>query len=1020
MKTRPVLLSAFLSITLMAALSQPGEIVFTRMTKEDGLASSRINAIIKDHQGYYWISSANGLQRFDGKRMINFQHDPNDSSSLPSNLVFQLMEDNKRRLWLNIAGNPYTYDAVRRTFNKIPVNYPGKEAFNITSFFQDCKGLFWMTVLETDPFILDTVKNIFIPYTQVWPQSPARILYIMDDARTGYYWLVTVKGVMIYDPQKREYYSNSYNPIGLRCLNDSALLHPAGTFHKDFNDIIWMQFWDPPDGWRQYKYDMKKDELVRADVHNQLWGFLTDHSGTTWCYGYFLGYYDKNNGKVVPVSPKKNSLYGINFNEIFSMTEDDENNIWVITNLGVYSFNLQRQYFSTASSTWSFKLKKQIDGNTNGFVETKDGHFILLSWGGDALCFYDSTFTQVPGLYGYDPAAIKNKDYDYMLTWCGLQDSKGIVWIGCQHGHILKLDPATNKVTMINPREFEDHTIRSIAEDKNGNIWFGTQNNIIVKWTRQSNTFKQVVPFSKEKYNLGWVISLQPGFDNDLWAGTISGGMLHIDLATDQVTEQFLEDKKRTNSLSRSKVNGIIAVNPDTLAIATDAGIDLFDWKHRRFTHLGKKDGLPSEGVISLVKDDWNNIWFSSVDGISKIHLPDRAVNNYGFADGIMERDFQLGSAIALSNKRILFGNTAGFVSFDPNHIINDRVVPSDVTITGFKIFDRGLSVDSLFQKNKKLSLSYAENYITIQFASMSHIMTNHPDYYYMLEGIDKDWIKATDNQEAIYTYLPPGTYSFKVRCVSGDGIASGNITSFLIDVNPPFWRTWWFVTLLLSLVIGVAYYIYLLQARRRNEREIIRYRIARDLHDDMGSTLSTINILSSMAKSKLHNDEVKASEYINKIGDNSQRMMEAMDDIVWAIKPDNDSMQKIVARMREFATSVLEAKDIDIRFTVDEKVNDVKLNMEQRRDFFLVFKEGVNNVAKYSKSRETVIQIAARQHRLILMIKDDGVGFDVNAADSGNGLGNMQKRAAALKGRLQLQSKPGEGTTVILNIPVR
>src|SRR4029079_4060811 len=246
------------------------------------------------------------------------------------------------------------------------------------------------------------------------------------------------------------------------------------------------------------------------------------------------------------------------------------------------------------------------------------------------------------------------------------------------------------------------------------------------------------------------------------------------------------------------------------------------------------------------------------------------------------------------------------------------------------------------------------------------------------------------------------------------------NITSFIIDVKPPFWKTWWFVSLLLAIVIAISYYIYLLRMRRRNEREVIRYRIARDLHDDMGSTLSTINILSSMAKSKLHIDEIKASEYINKIGDNSQRMMEAMDDIVWAIKPDNDNMQRIVARMREFATSVLEAKDIDIEFTVDEKVHEVKLNMEQRRDFFLVFKEAVNNVAKYSMSKLAIIQIAARQHRLVLMIKDDGNGFDVNAADNGNGLGNMQKRASSLKGRLQLQSKPGEGTTVILNIPVR
>src|SRR4029079_15917634 len=158
------------------------------------------------------------------------------------------------------------------------------------------------------------------------------------------------------------------------------------------------------------------------------------------------------------------------------------------------------------------------------------------------------------------------------------------MWSACWHGSIMKLDQITNKVTMINPPEFEEHTIRSITEDKNGNIWFGTQNNIIVKWTRSSNSFKQVVPSSREKYTLGWVISLQPGFDNDLWAGSINGGILRIDLATDQVIEQYLEDKKRDNSISRSKVNGIVAVNPDTPAIATDVGIDLFDWRHRRFT----------------------------------------------------------------------------------------------------------------------------------------------------------------------------------------------------------------------------------------------------------------------------------------------------------------------------------------------------------------------------------------------------------------------------------------------------
>jgi signal transduction histidine kinase len=173
------------------------------------------------------------------------------------------------------------------------------------------------------------------------------------------------------------------------------------------------------------------------------------------------------------------------------------------------------------------------------------------------------------------------------------------------------------------------------------------------------------------------------------------------------------------------------------------------------------------------------------------------------------------------------------------------------------------------------------------------------------------------------------------------------------------------------------------------------------------------------MAKSRLHQDPEKTGEYIGKISDNSQRMMEAMDDIVWAIKPDNDSMQKIVARMREFSTSVLEAKEIDLQFHCAEEVNQLKLDMERRRDFFLFFKEAVNNVAKYSQARKATIHLTVHQGRLILLVEDNGIGFDVASADGGNGLGNMKKRADAMHGRFQVQSAAGAGTKVTLNIPV-
>jgi signal transduction histidine kinase len=200
---------------------------------------------------------------------------------------------------------------------------------------------------------------------------------------------------------------------------------------------------------------------------------------------------------------------------------------------------------------------------------------------------------------------------------------------------------------------------------------------------------------------------------------------------------------------------------------------------------------------------------------------------------------------------------------------------------------------------------------------------------------------------------------------------------------------------------------------------EKLRNKVARDLHDDMGSTLSTINILTSMAKTKMNTDIVKTTEYLGKISDNSQRMMEAMDDIVWSIKPSNDSMQKIAARMREFATNVLEAKEIELDFKVDDKVYDEKLDMEARRDFFLVFKEVINNAAKYSKASRVSVYVTVQKNWLVLSIKDNGTGFDVTQTDNGNGLGNMRKRAEAMRGSIQVFSKPGQGTEVQLKVPV-
>jgi anti-sigma regulatory factor (Ser/Thr protein kinase) len=328
--------------------------------------------------------------------------------------------------------------------------------------------------------------------------------------------------------------------------------------------------------------------------------------------------------------------------------------------------------------------------------------------------------------------------------------------------------------------------------------------------------------------------------------------------------------------------------------------------------------------------------------------------------------------------------------------------------ISEFKIFNEDLPLDSVLRL-KEIELSPQKNSFTISFAAAN----TANNVYYMLDGADKNWTRAHRSATINYTLLPPGRYDFKFKC------NDQGKTALVIIIGVPFYLSSWFIILGCAAFVGIAYFLHTLSVKRLMAVEAVRQRVSRDLHDDIGSTLSTINILSMMAKSKMIEDPVKASEYIGKIGDNSSRLMEAMDDIVWSINPMNDTMQKIFARMREFATEVFEAKEVDTHFHFDERAYDLSLNMEQRRDFFLIFKEAVNNVAKYANATEVNVDVILKDHTLSLIVKDNGRGFDVENADTGNGLNNMHKRAEKLNAKFDISSQQNTGTTISLNMHV-
>ena len=308
--------------------------------------------------------------------------------------------------------------------------------------------------------------------------------------------------------------------------------------------------------------------------------------------------------------------------------------------------------------------------------------------------------------------------------------------------------------------------------------------------------------------------------------------------------------------------------------------------------------------------------------------------------------------------------------------------------------------------------LKYDQNFLTIAFSNMRLQDKDQTTYYYQLEGVDKEWIATNGIAQAVYTYLPGGVYTFKVK-------TTGDITSFKIKIIPPVWKTAWFYLLAAAMACGLVYLFLHTRFRQQLAAEKGRSRIAKDLHDDMGSSLSTINILSEMAKTKIDTDIPTTKKFIHQISENSNRIMESLDDIVWNIDTANDTMENTVSRMREFAGNLLEARDIAYTFKTDEQIRDIHLELGRRHDFFMIFKEAVNNLAKYSACTTAAIQIAVRKNNLQLLIADNGRGFEQQQFSDGNGLENMQQRAAALSGVLSIHSEPNKGTTIELNMPV-
>jgi len=421
---------------------------------------------------------------------------------------------------------------------------------------------------------------------------------------------------------------------------------------------------------------------------------------------------------------------------------------------------------------------------------------------------------------------------------------------------------------------------------------------------------------------------------------------------------------------------------------------------------------ISSSFITTLLEDSSGNMWIGSNKGIDKASFPGQAniTINKGLFNNLMSGRYIYFLKEYLNK---LYIGTTGSLSVTD---INPKLSTTVPLVYISHLFVNNISADSLLGRQPH-TFSPSENNLTFEFVSPTFIDEQQTGYQYQLQGIDKEWSAPAGNYIIAYSQLPAGDYTFRVRARNANSVWSLTDASFSFTIKKPFYKHWLFFLLCAALVIAVGYWLYRQKMNKVLAIERTRRSISKDLHDDIGTTLSSITLMNAVLKNKIESQPGEAKKMAAKIETASRDMIQNMSDIVWSINPNNDTMEKLIYRLQQFCNDVFDKPGIQYQLNVEEAVKSKVLNMQLRRDIYLICKEIINNAAKYSRAGNFYLTLSLIQRTIVLTAVDNGIGFDEKTASKGNGLTNIRQRVNNYNGDVKLTAI--NGTAWRISIPV-
>ena len=965
--------------------------------QDQGLPDTRVNAVARTPDGYVWIATAGGLARFDGVRFTVFDRD--NTPALRDSRVTCLRVDRAGTLWAGTAAGTL----VRRDGRGFArVDLRGERATrgrSLNSLAQDAAGDLW---LATDRAGLIRLKDGQVEVFSATNGLPSDVVSQVECDAQGRLWAIAGGKLLTFDGRTWREPGGMPPPEqparALAAARDGALWvatlarHPLGGRGGHIfklQDGRWTETLAP--------YPWPQDSQ-----RSRVQALLEDREGRLWCAtagsGVFIHTAEHGWQPATPEAPLAQV-------EALCFAEDEAGVVWI----GTRTFGLHQ---ARPRPVRSLVLPSHAPaGVFLSVCVRRDGSV----WGGTdgagVFCWRDGTLTQ----YGLDHG-LGSLQVNVLL-----EDRQTNLWAGTFGGLFRwrgdSFEPAVGPPALREPTT-------ALLEDGRGDLWIGTRGGLV----RLAQTGARVYG-PAEGLEGAPARALAEDRAGRIWAAVASVGLFHQD------GERF---RRHFDSPTAgvTSIRGMQFDDDGALWCATQTSglLYLQNGELRQWTRQG--DGLPSDHQMALLEDADGNLWVSSENGIfglpkgellayrrgiSKRLSPWRITPAEGLAHKVCSGIGQPG-ATRSADGQVWFPDGPAIAAFHPSAVLRG--------VQAWPPLIEAVVVDGVLPgTNRAGHYAVRSGAVTIEFhyTSPNILASDQVRYRYQLVGLDPDWVDAGPRRTAYYNRLAPGRYEFKVMAGSTEGLWREAAHPLPLEVIPRFYERRPLQTLAGLLLIGaVALAVWRIErnrSRRRLERVRLqramdheRQRIARDIHDDLGSGLTEIILLSDTLRDETA--PLPAGEKIaSEISTRARSLTRAMDEVVWAVNPRNDTLESLLTYLNKFAQEYLTRAGVRCRWDVPLDLPPLALSAETRHHLYLACKEALNNVVKHARATEVWVRLQVHASCFTLTIEDNGCGFDgAVPAARGAGLANLRKRLEELGGRCEIRSTPGQGTRVELS----